>query len=219
MSQSNERPAAPYRTPDARAEAELTEKRSRFIGCCAPVQSEAEAQDFIAQVKAMHKTATHHVWAYNLRDGNLARYTDDGEPSGTAGLPVLDVLKRGNIVDAAIVVVRYFGGTLLGTGGLVHAYGESATIAARAAGVAVMAPCSIYAVACAYGDYDRLERLLRDSGATIVESAFTDTVALTTAIAQDKGAQLCADIAELTRGASVPVFRETRYERVAVETV
>ncbi len=219
MPQPSERPAAPYRTLAARAQAELTEKRSRFIGYCAPVQSEAAAQDFVAEIKAMHKTASHHVWAYNLRDGNLMRYTDDGEPSGTAGLPVLDVLGRGQIVDAAIVVVRYFGGTLLGTGGLVHAYGEAATIAVRSSGVAVMAPCSLYTIECAYGDYDRLERLLRDSGATVTDSAFTDKVSLTVATLQENGEDLSAGVSELTRGASVPAFIETRYACVAVETV
>ena len=212
-------PAAqpPYRTLAARGEEEFTEKRSRFIGYCAPAESEHAALDFIASIKAMHKTASHNVWAYNLRESHLVRYTDDGEPSGTAGLPVLDVLKRGEIVDAVIVITRYFGGTLLGTGGLVRAYGEGASRAVRAAGVATMAPCSIYTLDCAYGDYDRLERLLRELGATVTDSAFTDRVALRVALAQADGPRLCADVRELTRGETAPAFLETRYERVSVE--
>ncbi len=207
----------PYRTLAQQGEAEFTEKRSRFIGYCAPVCSEQQALEFIAKIKNMHKTANHHVWAYNLRQDHLLRYTDDGEPSGTAGLPVLNVLERGRIVDAVIVVVRYFGGTLLGTGGLVRAYGEGASIAVHAAGVATMAPCCIYTLECGYGDYDRLERLLRDSGAAVTDSAFTDKVSLTVALAQEKGDKLCEDVRELTRGSSLPVYVETRFECVSIE--
>ena len=110
-----------YKTLKRPAEASFVEKKSRFIGYCAPVKTEKEALDFVNSIREQHRTATHNVFAYSLREGNLCRYSDDGEPQGTAGLPVLDVLTRGGIVDAAIVVTRYFGGTLLGTGGLVRA--------------------------------------------------------------------------------------------------
>ncbi len=206
-----------YRTLAGRGEIELVEKRSRFLGHCAPVRTEREALDFVAQIKALHKTATHNVWAYSVRENHLTRYTDDGEPSGTAGLPVLDVLKRGGIVDAAIVVTRYFGGTLLGTGGLVRAYGESASRAVRAGGVALMAPCTVFRLECGYADYDRVERLLQTLNARVTDSAFTDRVALTVAVEQARGQMLCAELRELTRGGSVPALVETRFEPVSVE--
>lgn len=217
MAQTEQKTENAYRTLAKRAEAEFVEKRSRFIGYCAPVKTEQEALDFIASIKAMHKTATHNVWAYNLREGHLVRYTDDGEPSGTAGLPVLNVLTRGEIVDAAIVVTRYFGGTLLGKGGLVSAYGDGANMAVRASGVATMAPCSTYMLECAYNEYDRVERLLRDIGARVLDSSFTDKVTITAAIAQENGEKLCDELRELTRGSVVPEYIETKFECVSVE--
>lgn len=207
----------PYRTLAGPGTGEYEEKRSRFLSFCAPVRTEEEALAFIAQVKAAHKMANHHVWAYHLRQNHLTRYTDDGEPSGTAGLPVLNLLERGEILDAAVVVVRYFGGTLLGTGGLVRAYGESAGLAVRAAGIATMAPCRIYELDCAYGEYDRMERLLRDLGATVTDSEFTDKVRLRVALAQEKGESLCAQVQELTRGGSLPQYLETRFEPVPAQ--
>ena len=111
----------PYTTLAGYGTDEFVEKRSRFIGYAAPVTTEAEAVDFIARIRALHREASHNVYAYALREGQVRRYSDDGEPQGTAGVPVLDVLQKQEIVDAVVVVTRYFGGTLLGAGGLVRA--------------------------------------------------------------------------------------------------
>ena len=115
-----------YKTVYGRGSAEIVEKKSRFIASVAPVSTEEEAIAFVNSVKAQYRDARHNVYAYVVKDNNISRFTDDGEPSGTAGAPVLDVLLKEGITDAAIVVTRYFGGTLLGTGGLVRAYGKAA---------------------------------------------------------------------------------------------
>ena len=115
-----------YKTVYSRGSAEIVEKKSRFIASVSPVSSEEEAIAFVNSVKSKYRDARHNVYAYVIKDNNISRFTDDGEPSGTAGAPVLDVLLKEGITDAAIVVTRYFGGTLLGTGGLVRAYGKAA---------------------------------------------------------------------------------------------
>ena len=127
-----------YITLRKEAGAELVEKKSRFIARACPVKTEQEALGFLEDIRAQNRTASHNVFAYRLRERNLSRYSDDGEPSGTAGMPVLDILERGDITDAIIVVTRYFGGTLLGTGGLVRAYSGSAGMAVTEAGIVTM---------------------------------------------------------------------------------
>ena len=126
-----------YKTILAQAEAEIVEKKSRFIATVRPVKTEEEAKAFIEEMKKKYWNATHNVFAYQIGERNeLQRFSDDGEPQGTAGMPVLSVLKGEDVKDTAIVVTRYFGGTLLGTGGLVRAYGHSAKEGLLAAGIA-----------------------------------------------------------------------------------
>lgn len=206
-----------YRTLNSSATAELVEKKSRFIGHCAPVETEEAALEFITQIRAQHRTASHNVYAYSLRDNNLCRYSDDGEPQGTAGLPVLDILTRGGITDAVIVVTRYFGGTLLGTGGLVRAYSETASLAVKEAGIAVMEMCSVYEITCDYPLYDRLQKTLELLEASIVNSAFTDVVTLEAAILSAGAAKLIDDVSELTRGQCIPKHLYDNFQCVRVE--
>jgi len=122
-----------YRTIKYEADDSFVERRSRFIGYAKPVTTNEEAVAFINEIKAKHWDATHNVYAYVLRDGQIRRYSDDGEPQGTAGIPVLDVLLKENLTDLVVVVTRYFGGVLLGAGGLVRAYSHGAKIAVVAA--------------------------------------------------------------------------------------
>ena len=152
-----------YLTIKTNATAELVEKRSRFLARVSPVDSEESAIRYLNEIRQDH-TASHHVFAYRLRVGNLSRYSDDGEPGGTAGLPVLDVLDRPGITDAIIVVTRWFGGTLLGTGGLVRAYSSAAKLAVEAAGVVEMELAGRYRLSVPYSDYDRVLRCARDCG-------------------------------------------------------
>ena len=124
-----------YTTVSVEGHAEFEEKRSVFIGHAIHIDSEEEAQTFIKEIKKKYSDATHNCWAYILNDGIIARYSDDGEPQGSAGVPVLDTLKKSGVSDAVIVVTRYFGGILLGAGGLVRAYSHTAKLAIEAAGI------------------------------------------------------------------------------------
>jgi uncharacterized YigZ family protein len=139
-----------YQVPRGPGEAAFTERRSRFIGRVCPACDEDEALAFLQEIRARHWDATHNVYAYLLREGSLMRYSDDGEPQGTAGLPVLDVLRRAGVYNLICVVTRYFGGVLLGTGGLVRAYARAAREALDAAGLATMRRWTRLTVACPY---------------------------------------------------------------------
>ncbi len=130
----------PYRTAAGYGEAEYEDKRSRFIGHIKPVTSENEAKAFIDEMRRTYADATHNVFAYVLREGNILRWSDDGEPGGTSGQPTLAVLQGAGLTDVCCVTTRYFGGTLLGSGGLVRAYSAAARAALREAGTAVMRP-------------------------------------------------------------------------------
>lgn len=165
-----------YQTAGKAATAELTEKRSRFLSYCFPAASEGEALARLGEVRAQHPAATHHVYAYVLRDNHTARYSDDGEPAKTAGLPVLDVITREGVTDCIIIVVRYFGGTLLGTGGLVRAYGKSARLALDAAGVVTMRLSACYGGAVQYPDWGRFQNIINNAGAVLEEPIYTDAI-------------------------------------------
>ena len=135
-----------YKTVEFESKDEFVEKKSRFIGYVKPVKTQEEATNFINSIKSKHWDATHNVSAFVLRENNIQRSSDDGEPSGTAGVPTLDVLLKENLVDVCVVVTRYFGGTLLGAGGLIRAYSHSSKIAVEAGHIITMAPCKVLSV-------------------------------------------------------------------------
>lgn len=165
-----------YKTIEFESSDEFTEKKSRFIGYVKPVKTQAEAVEFINSIKSKHWDATHNVSAYVLKENNIQRSSDDGEPSGTAGVPVLDVLLKEGLVDVCVVVTRYFGGTLLGAGGLIRAYSHGSKIAVDAGHIITMAPCKIITVSVDYSFYDRMNIMLADFGANIENSEFADKV-------------------------------------------
>ncbi len=165
-----------YKTVEFESSDEFTEKKSRFIGYVKPVKTQAEAVEFINSIKSKHWDATHNVSAYVLKENNIQRSSDDGEPSGTAGVPVLDVLLKEGLVDVCVVVTRYFGGTLLGAGGLIRAYSHGSKIAVDAGHIITMAPCKIITVSVDYSFYDRMNIMLADFGANIENSEFADKV-------------------------------------------
>ena len=148
----NEKPADPgvkkYTTLEREASAELIERKSVFIGHAKPVKTDEEALEFIKKIKEKHADATHNVYAYYLRSGAMARYSDDNEPQGTAGPPVLEVIKKSGCDDCAVVVTRYFGGILLGAGGLVRAYAAAAGIALEAAHIVTYEEYSVFTLSC-----------------------------------------------------------------------
>ncbi|MCD7723122.1 MAG: YigZ family protein [Clostridiales bacterium] len=163
----------------AAATAEFIEKKSKFIGHIMPVQTQAQTVDFINEIKAKHPQATHNVYAYVLRQDNLSRFSDDSEPAQTAGLPVLQVMLKNGVTDCAIVVTRYFGGTLLGTGGLRRAYTRAAALALSAGGVALMAMCTRLSVGVDYSFYDSLLGLFSTFGCEIIKTEFTHNINIT----------------------------------------
>ena len=154
-----------YRTVRQAARIEFIDRKSRFIADCRPLANESQAQHFIRGIRDEFPDATHHVYAWILGgDNQLQRFSDDGEPQGTAGLPVLDVLRKPGIEQAGIVVTRYFGGTLLGSGGLVHAYGTAAALALEAARPITLLLCDRILLTLGYGQLDRVRHRLVQSG-------------------------------------------------------
>ena len=179
---------------------EFTEKRSRFIGYISPVTDEKQAVDFINEIKSKHWDAKHNVYAYVLRDGQIRRYSDDGEPQGTAGIPVLDVLLKENLTDCAVVVTRYFGGILLGGGGLVRAYSHAAKLAVDAGGTVTRAECSIVKIRCDYTFYGRLASLIPEQGGIVEDTAFEDAVTVKMRIPQELEPAFEARLVDLSNG-------------------
>ncbi len=190
-----------YTTVRRECSAEFVERRSRFIGHIKPVVTEEEAIAFIEEKRSKYWDATHNVYAYSLREGNVCRYSDDGEPSGTAGMPVLSVLTKPGITDAVIVVTRYFGGILLGGGGLVRAYSHGAAIAVEESGLLVMRQCVIGRVECDYSSYGRVASLIPEMGGVVDDSQFTDKVELTFHMTAEQLAAMEPRLADATCGA------------------
>ena len=189
-----------YKTVEFENSDEFIEKKSKFIGYVKPVKTQEEATEFINKIKSKHWDATHNVYAYVLQENNIQRYSDDGEPSGTAGVPVLDVILKSNLVDVCVVVTRYFGGTLLGAGGLVRAYSHGSKIAVEAGNIITMAPCSILKVCVDYSFYDRLNILLNDFSSNVEDTQFSDNVSVTFSIKQEKTADLQNKLTDLSNG-------------------
>ncbi len=165
-----------YKTIAKAATAEYVDHRSRFIGAVCPVTTEQEALDFIAAKKKEHWDARHNVYAYVLREGAISRFSDDNEPQGTAGLPTLEVLQKQGLTDCVIVVTRYFGGILLGTGGLVRAYSQSAALAVSEAGVIERRLCAYGEITCDYAQYGFLQSLIPECGGKVDDAVFESTV-------------------------------------------
>lgn len=191
-----------YKTVKTSASGEYTVKRSRFIGYACPVSTSAEAESFIASIKSKHYDATHNVYAYILREGGIKRYSDDGEPQGTAGIPALDVLEKEGLVDTAVVVTRYFGGILLGGGGLVRAYSHSAKVAVDSAGVITMAPCTDAQTVCDYGFYGKLSAFLAAENVKVLDTDFSDSVKVVFRIKSADFDALSEKLTDLSNGKS-----------------
>lgn len=202
-----------YKTVKAYASDEFVEKRSRFIGYCKPVKTEDEAVEFINKFKKEHWDATHNCYAYSLREGQIKRYSDDGEPQGTAGMPMLDVIVKSGVTDVVVVVTRYFGGVLLGTGGLVRAYSQGTKIALEAAKIIKMELCSQCSVSCSYNQYGKVNTLIMENGGVIDDSQFADNVTLLFHMPTDLVAQLEKNLADATCGeVEVEISNEKYYE-------
>ncbi len=157
---------------------EYVEKRSRFIATLRHCETEQEATDFINEMRSKYWDARHNVFAYSVAGGSLCRFSDDGEPHGTAGKPMLDVILGSQIKNIAVVVTRYFGGVLLGTGGLVRAYSKSVQDVLQKSEVFVMLPCMACEIECNYSDHAKLLNLMENFEANITNTDFTDKIKL-----------------------------------------
>lgn len=193
-----------YKTLGRNAEAELIEKRSRFIARAFRIHSEEEALAVLNDIRSRNWDARHHVYAYAIRENHIVRFSDDGEPSKTAGPPVLDVIIREGVTDCMIVVTRYFGGTLLGAGGLVRAYGKSAKMALDEASIVTMTPCVLYRASVGYGDWGKFQNLLKQTGASEPEGVFGAEITADFWISRDLENILLANITDRFHATIVP---------------
>lgn len=208
--------AKDYKTVLENASDEFVEKRSRFIGYCKPVKTEQEAIDFINEKRSEHWNATHNVYAYSLREGNIKRYSDDGEPSGTAGMPVLDVIVKNEIFDVVVVVTRYFGGVLLGTGGLVRAYSHGSKIAVEAAKPVIMQNCLVCEARCAYNQYGKVSSLILGVGAAVDDTVYESDVLVKFHIKPDLLGTLNKKLADATSGEVTVEQKDEQYFAVQI---
>lgn len=199
-----------YRIPTKSGASEYVDKRSRFLGLVRPVGSEDEARTIIAACKKQYHDARHNCWCYLLRDGT-ERYSDDGEPQGTAGMPILEVLRHENLTDCVCVVTRYFGGILLGTGGLVRAYTQGAQVAVAAAGVQRMSLYTVALIACPYNLYDIVTHLLPEYDCAVEETDYGADVTLTVTLPAGGEDRLNTGLAEATAGTVYAEVMETKF--------
>lgn len=189
-----------YRTLACTSSGEITEKRSRFICSMSPASSREEAEAFVAKIRAENRDARHNVFAYILREGDFCRYSDDGEPQGTGGAPLTDILRGAELYDVCAVVTRYFGGVLLGTGGLARAYSEATKAALLAAEVIVKTLCAELSIECDYGFYGALPALAASFGGTVTQSSFAAGVTAVVTIPVDMAEPMSAALVEKSSG-------------------
>lgn len=192
-----------YKTVARRAEAVLVEKKSKFIATVIPADNEDTALAFLEEMRKTYSDATHNVYAYVIDENNIFRYSDDNEPSGTAGMPVLDTIRKAGIVDCAVVVTRYFGGTLLGTGGLVHAYGGAARLGLLEAGIVERRLCDIITVTVDYTTSGRVAHFLAENDAIIEETVYDAEVTYFVCVMKSETEKFISDMTELTNGRAV----------------
>ena len=189
-----------YKTIAGRCEARFVEKKSEFIGYLAPVSTEEDAVKFIAEIRALHPKARHNCYAYILRENNTARHSDDGEPQGTAGAPIYEVLRREGLTDAACVVTRYFGGILLGAGGLTRAYAKAAADAVAAASIRLFARAVSLEITLDYSLYGRLAAVYAEFGAKICSEEFSEQVKSSVYVREERAKALCERLCDVCNG-------------------
>ena len=190
-----------YFIPAGAGEAEFVEKRSSFLGPVRYVETEDEAKAFVTEMKKKFYDARHNCWCYIIKDGAV-RYSDDGEPQGTAGIPMLEVLKREGVTNVVCVVTRYFGGVLLGTGGLLRAYTKSAKDALNAAGICVVRRWVKAEIACSYAMLERLKTECTAIGGVVADIEYSADVCLKLLLPEDKADAFSQRTADVTAGAS-----------------
>ena len=190
-----------YKTLLKSASDEVIINKSRFIGYAEPVKTVEEALAFLDRIRTKHKDATHNCYAYIIgQNAGIMRYSDDGEPGGTAGMPIIEVMKARGVVNCAVVVTRYFGGILLGAGGLVRAYAQGSKTALDAAGVVVMEKSARYMIEVDYSTWQRLEYFLRSAPVIIEHNEFGASVVCTLMVRVKDADDLISEITRVTDG-------------------
>ena len=200
-----------YRTIHGTATGEYEEKKSRFIAALSFADSEEAAVAFLEQVRAANRTARHNVYAYRLREGNRERYSDDGEPAKTAGTPALEVLQHSGLTDLIVVITRYFGGVLLGTGGLVRAYTAAASGALQQAELVSMRLVVDCSVRVSYAQFEQAQRIIAAAETRLDEPVFDDAVTLCWRMPAGQEGALCTALNELTRGGAEVEISKPQY--------
>ena len=204
--------SAGWTTVKEAATASFVERKSEFIGNITPVKTEEEAIAFVNKIKKQYADAKHNVYAYLLRENNVTRFSDDGEPHGTAGLPVLDVLRKEGVTDVAVVVTRYFGGILLGTGGLVRAYSQGAKMALDAAGKSVVEKLLVFSLRVNYSDLQKAEPILDNQTLLKLDTVYADDVTIVAAIREAEYPPLEKALTERTNGRAILKVEGERFD-------
>lgn len=189
-----------YKTVKEYSSDEFVERKSRFIGHICPVKTEKEAVEFVEKISKENYSAAHNVYAYRLRDKNIERFSDNGEPQGTAGIPVLDVIKKENITDVCVVVTRYFGGIMLGGGGLVRAYSHSAKIAVDSAEILNMQECLKINTNFEYSFYGKFKNVAPLYNVKELNSNFFENISLELLVEEVRYDEFKKEVEELSNG-------------------
>ncbi len=189
-----------YKTVSDGAQTVYIDKKSKFIANVKPVETEEDALEFLAQIKKQYSDASHNVYAYIIDENNITRYSDDGEPGGTAGMPVLDTIRKEGLVDVIVVVTRYFGGTLLGTGGLVRAYTASAKSGLTEAGIVTMILCNTVEIKADYTLVGRIQYKISSENYILEDTAYGDYVTFKICCRIGDTERFLEDMVDLTDG-------------------
>lgn len=205
--------SAPYKTLRQSSCDEFIINKSRFIGYAAPVETEEEALAFLQSIRTKHKDATHNCYAYVIgQNAGIMRYSDDGEPGGTAGLPMMEVIKAQGVVNCCVVVTRYFGGVLLGAGGLVRAYTQGCVVGLKAAQVVTMEPSQRYLCEVSYPLWDKVQYGLRSLPVQLAGSEFSAAVAFTLLVREKDAEHVLAEMTRITDGRFEYLLEDSSYE-------
>ena len=202
-----------YKTVDHRGSSEIEIKKSVFIGNAAPVSTEEEAIAFISEIKKTYPDARHNVYAYLLRENSAMRYSDDHEPQGSAGMPVLDVIRKSGITDVVVTVTRYFGGTLLGVGGLVRAYTDAAAEAVAAATPVEIILSAVISITCSYSDYQRILPKLDLFDGRVLDTVFDADVTIRVTFPYEDVSAVTEKLTDDTAGRAVISVLASEYKK------
>lgn len=205
-----------YYIPTSHSEVEFVEKRSRFIGQVWNVETEDQARALIASVKQKYYDARHTCWCYIIREGGIMRYSDDGEPQGTAGQPMLEVFRRNNIENVCCTITRYFGGILLGAGGLVRAYSGTAKLALDAAGISAVRMWQVIDSECSYSQLERVKNTVEEYSGIVENIEYSSSVLVTVLIPEEKADDYMLKLTDMSAGTIFSMQSDSRFMAASI---